>query len=89
VLASLGTPSAAAMGDLFDDWAGLVGDQLAAHARPVRLRGTTLVLVVDQPGWATQVKWMANDVLERLATGLGDGVVTDLEVRIAGAEKGS
>jgi predicted nucleic acid-binding Zn ribbon protein len=84
VLQSLGTPSASAMGSLFEDWEGLVGEQLASHARPVRLRGTTLVLAVDDPGWATQVRWMASQLLEQLATGLGEGVVTEVEVRIEG-----
>jgi predicted nucleic acid-binding Zn ribbon protein len=89
VLSSLGTPSAAAMGNLFDDWPGLVGERLASHARPIRLRGTTLVVAVDDPGWATQVRWMFQEVLDRLAAGLGEGVVTDLEVRIEGSAGGS
>jgi predicted nucleic acid-binding Zn ribbon protein len=73
------------MGALFDDWDGMVGGQLAAHARPVRLRGTTLVVAVDDPGWATQVRWMSQELLERLTAGLGAGVVTELEVRVEGA----
>jgi predicted nucleic acid-binding Zn ribbon protein len=87
VLHALGTPSTAAMGSLFDDWVGLVGEQLATHARPVRLRASTLVLAVDDPAWATQVRWMTAEVLERLAAGLGEGVVTELEVRVEGSQR--
>ncbi len=66
----------------FEDWDAMVGDQMAAHVRPVRLRDTTLVVAVNEPGWASQVRWMAPELLERLAAGLGDGVVTDVEVRV-------
>lgn len=82
VLRSLGAPSADALGSLFEDWAALVGERMAAHVRPLRLSDGTLVLGVDEPGWATQVRWMASDLLERLAEGLGPGVVSDIEVRM-------
>lgn len=82
VLRSLGAPGSDALGTLFENWPELVGDQMAAHVRPLRLSDTTLVLGVDEPGWATQVRWMAEDLLRRLADGLGAGVVTKLEVRM-------
>jgi predicted nucleic acid-binding Zn ribbon protein len=82
VLRSLGAPSPAALGSLFEDWEQLVGEQIAAHVRPLRLSESTLVLGVDEPGWATQVRWMGADLLDRLAAGLGPGVVTAIEVRV-------
>lgn len=82
VLRSLGAPAPATLGSLFEDWDAMVGDQMAAHVRPIRLRDTTLVVAVNEPGWASQVRWMAPELLERLAAGLGDGVVTDVEVRV-------
>lgn len=85
VLRSLGAPSVDALGSLFEDWPALVGERVAAHARPLRLSGSTLVLGVDEPGWATQVRWMASELLARLDEGLGPGVVTAIEVRMASA----
>jgi predicted nucleic acid-binding Zn ribbon protein len=82
VLRSLGAPAPATLGSLFEDWEAMVGDQMAGHVRPVRLRDTTLVVAVDEPGWASQVRWMTPQLLERLATGLGPGVVTDVEVKV-------
>lgn len=78
----MGGPAPAALGSLFDDWAGIVGENLAEHARPVGLRGTTLVIGVDDPGWASQVRWMTSDLLRQLADGLGEGTVTAVEVRV-------
>lgn len=82
VLRSLGAPSADALGSLFEDWPALVGDRVAAHVRPLRLSDSTLVLGVDEPGWATQVRWMGKELLARLEDGLGPGVVTAIEVRM-------
>ncbi len=82
VLRSLGAPSADAVGSLFEDWPALVGEQVAAHVRPLRLSDRTLVLGVNEPGWATQVRWMATELLSRLEEGLGPGVVTAIDVRM-------
>lgn len=86
VLRSLGAPSVDAVGSLFEDWPALVGERVAAHVRPLRLSDSTLVLGVDEPGWATQVRWMASELLSRLEDGLGPGVVTAIDVRMETAE---
>jgi len=89
VLRSLGSPAPATLGTLFEDWEAMVGERMAAHVRPVRLRDTTLVVAVDEPGWASQVRWMAPQLLERLSAGLGAGVVTDVEVKVEAPGGGS
>jgi predicted nucleic acid-binding Zn ribbon protein len=88
VLRSLDAPAPTTLGTLFEEWTEIVGDRMAAHVRPVRLRGTTLLLSVNEPGWAAQVRWMASELLERLDAGLGPGVVTEVEVRVdAGSQR--
>jgi predicted nucleic acid-binding Zn ribbon protein len=82
VLRSLGSPAPATLGSLFDNWTEMVGDRMAAHMRPVQLRDTTLVVAVDDPGWASQVRWMTTQLVETLTEGLGPGVVTEIEVRV-------
>ena len=81
-------PAPTTLGTLFEEWPEIVGERMAKHVRPVRLRGTTLLLSVDEPGWAAQVRWMASELLGRLETGLGVGVVTSVEVRVdAGSQR--
>lgn len=80
VLRSLGAPTGGALSSLFDNWDEMVGESLAAHVRPVQLRDTTLRVAVDDPGWASQVRWMSAEIIGRLDQGLGAGVVTDIEV---------
>lgn len=78
----LGGSSTSALQQVFGAWPTLVGEQVAAHSRPVRLRDGTLSLLVDQSAWATQLRLLEADLLVRLAERLGAGVVTSLRVRV-------
>lgn len=64
--------SASALGAVFSRWADLVGPSVARHVRPLRLEGGTLLVAVDQPPWATQVRALAPGILERLAEETGE-----------------
>jgi predicted nucleic acid-binding Zn ribbon protein len=78
----LGAPAPEALARLFGQWDQLVGAAVAAHARPVSLVRGTLVVAVDQPGWAAQLGWLHDDLLRRFGDALGPDVVTDLVVRV-------
>ena len=82
VARGLGGADAAALRGLFGRWADIVGPQLATHARPLRLRSGVLVVAVDEPGWATQLRYLESDLLRRLGEALGEGVVERVEVRV-------
>ncbi len=63
-------------------WPELVGPAVATHARPASLREGTLVVVVDDPAWATEVRFLERsllDRLEQLAPGQAPG---HIEVRV-------
>ena len=77
-----GWPRQACSGRFFTGWADLVGDQVAAHATPVSLRGGVLVVVVDQPAWATQLRFLSADVRRRLAEVAGDDAVREVQIRV-------
>ena len=82
VLRALGTPGVAAVRTVFSDWVGLVGDETAAHAKPVSLDGQCLLVVVDEPGWATRFRYEQAGLLRVFADELGEGVVTRIDVRV-------
>ena len=65
-------PSAAALGTVFSRWAELVGPAVARHARPLRLEGGTLVVAVDEPPWATQLRVLSPGILSRLTAETGE-----------------
>ena len=52
-----------------------MGPALARHVRPLRLSGGVLVVAVDQPAWATQVRALGAGLLTRV--GEVGGVVPD------------
>jgi predicted nucleic acid-binding Zn ribbon protein len=82
VLRGLGTPGVQASLTVFGAWDDLVGDEVAAHARPVSLDAGCLLVAVDAPVWATKVRYSQSSLLRRCAESLGEGVVTRLEVTV-------
>lgn len=82
VARALGAPDAGSVAAVFSDWEAIVGPQVAAHVRPRTLRDGVLVVVADQPGWATQLRFLETDLLTRLRERLGTGAVTAIEVRV-------
>ena len=78
----LGAPTARSLGAVFSRWEEAVGATVAAHARPVSLADGVLVVAVDQPGWATQLRYLSGDLLGRLAEVAGEGVVGRIDIRV-------
>lgn len=80
VISALRGPDVSTVRGVFGGWADAVGPQVAAHARPVRLDGTILRVEVDEPGWATQLRFLEADLLARLAS--TGSTVTSIEVAV-------
>lgn len=79
----LGGPSSGTTSALFARWDQVVGEDIAAHARPVSLHDGTLVLAVDHPAWATQLRYMTSDLLTRISEATGRAEVTNIHIRVA------
>jgi predicted nucleic acid-binding Zn ribbon protein len=82
VAARLGVPSPQVLARVFSGWERLVGANVAAHATPVSLRDGVLVVMVDQPAWATQLRFLTADVRRRLNEAAGDEAVGDVQIRV-------
>ena len=78
----LGVSEAGPLAAVFAHWQDIVGESVAAHARPLSLVRGALVVAVDQPGWATQLRYLAPRLVERIAEVAGPGLVERLEVRV-------
>ena len=78
----LGGVRASTIDVVFSRWEELVGPQVAAHARPLSLPGKVLVVAVDDPAWATQLRLLSASLLARLGELAGAGVITSIEVRV-------
>ncbi len=82
VMRGLGAPEASGVHLVFDRWAEVVGDSLAARTRPLKIDGDRLVLAVDEPAIATHVRFLQAELLARLEALLGPGRVTALDLRV-------
>ena len=65
--------SSSSMG-LFSQWRDIVGDAIADHVTPKRLEKRVLVVEVDDPAWATQLKFLEAQLLSTLREHIGDEV---------------
>jgi predicted nucleic acid-binding Zn ribbon protein len=54
------------VGGVFGKWDDAVGAQIAAHVRPIKLDQGTLLVEADTSTWATQVKFLADTIINRL-----------------------
>ena len=79
----LGIPKAGVLGAIFSKWADLVGVDIAAHTEPRTLRDRVLVVAVDQPAWAAQLRYLASDLVEKIAVFTGSSEVTEIQFRVA------
>jgi predicted nucleic acid-binding Zn ribbon protein len=82
VVQGWGAGSMATTRSLFADWDDIVGPHLAQHARPRSLRQGTLVVVVSDPAWATQLRFLEADLVARIASATGSSEVTSIQVRV-------
>ena len=82
VARDLGAPNSDVLTAVFTRWDDIVGASVAAHSRPTSLRDGTLKVAVDQPGWATQLRYLASQVVARCDEVLGAGAVRSVEVRV-------
>ncbi len=73
---------ARSLAGVFSRWAEAVGPQIASHARPASLVDGCLLVEVDHPTWATELRYLEVDVLARLRDVAGVDEVTRIEVRV-------
>ena len=60
---------------LFSEWPKIVGEVNAHMARPVAIRGGTLILKSEDAAWADRLKYIEDELIQRIAERIGDGVV--------------
>jgi predicted nucleic acid-binding Zn ribbon protein len=65
---------------IFGMWENVVGPDLAAHSRPVKLEQGELTVEAESTAWATQLRLLTPKLITRIADGVGRGVVTKLNV---------
>jgi predicted nucleic acid-binding Zn ribbon protein len=70
---------------VFGDWEAMVGSVLAEHVKPERLQDGELVVVVDEPAWATEFRFLATDIAAKFNEAQGSEVIRSVTIRVARA----
>ena len=76
-----------AVSRLFGEWEELVGPLLGSASRPLEIDGHRLVVGVDDPAMASQLRWLEPDIRRALADRLGLSVQR-IDVRVRPSFRG-
>ncbi|MCY4163268.1 MAG: DUF721 domain-containing protein [bacterium] len=63
---NLHVPGVQVLQAVFDSWDDLVGSAIASHSTPVWLREGELVVEVDDPVWAAEVRFFSAELMSRI-----------------------
>lgn len=77
---SRGWSAKVAEGTVFGRWAGVVGDDIASHAAPVKLENGVLSIAAESTAWATQLRMLQSQLLAKINAAVGPGVVRSLRI---------
>lgn len=80
VLGDLGWSAGMNAGRVLEEWDEIVGEQVAAHARPVSLEDGTLVVTASSSAWASQLRMLAPHLITTIEQHIGAHVITELKV---------
>jgi predicted nucleic acid-binding Zn ribbon protein len=69
------------VGGVLGRWQAVVGDDVAAHCRPLSFADGVLTVAADSSAWATQVRLLVPTLMRRLAEEVGEGTVEKIVVR--------
>jgi predicted nucleic acid-binding Zn ribbon protein len=70
----------AAEARVFGSWEAVVGADVAAHCRPVRLENGELTVEAESTAWATQLRLLSGKLIAQIARAVGHNVVVRLNI---------
>ncbi len=70
----------AAEGAVFGAWERVVGAEIAAKSRPVKLEDGELTVEAVSTAWATQLRLLTKKIITKIAREVGPNVVTRLRI---------
>ena len=83
LLGTLNTPPSDVVATVFGRWDEIVGAAAAQHCRPVAIEGDQLIVVASEAVWASELRWLATNVVDRINQMSGNDRLRSLSVRVA------
>ena len=87
VLGSLDVPPADLLSTVFQRREEVVGPDVARHCRPAAIEEDRLVVLASDSTWASELQWLASEVLARINELSATARLQSLTVRVAPAKK--
>jgi predicted nucleic acid-binding Zn ribbon protein len=82
LMGTMRAPSVDVLDTVFTRWAEIVGDDVAAHTRPTSIDSECLHISADDSTWASEVRWLEKQLLDRVAEVSGSDRIRTLKVRV-------
>lgn len=82
LLRNMRAPGTDVLKAVFLQWPEIVGDDVAAHARPSAVDGHTLVVIADDPTWASQLRWLETELTARIEKVSGSDRIKAVKVKV-------
>jgi len=86
MFARLGLPDPMVMAALSSEWDDLAGAPWSGRSKPLYIRGSTLVVEASSGSMVAFLRYGESSLLGRLATRLGEGVVTSVDITLPGRD---
>ncbi|MEV0568000.1 DciA family protein [Dactylosporangium sp. NPDC050588] len=80
VVKARGWQRPAAEATVFGEWERVVGADVAAHCRPIKLENGELTVEAESTAWATQLRMLSKRLIARIAGEVGHNVVKTLHI---------
>ncbi|HSM01958.1 MAG TPA: DUF721 domain-containing protein [Acidimicrobiia bacterium] len=87
MLRDLGMPETIDVAALVDDWPAIAGEPFGSMSTPGSFGDGVLTLIADDGVAASLLKYRVGDLIGRLASRFGGGVVTSVRIRVRGHKK--
>jgi predicted nucleic acid-binding Zn ribbon protein len=63
---------------IFSAWNDIVGEKMASHTRPSNINNRILYIEVDDPLWLSQLKYMKQDIIDKIDIRIKTGLFKDV-----------
>lgn len=64
---------------VFSMWNDIVGPKIGEHTKPLKIKEKILYVIVDDPLWLAQIKYIKQDVLKKLCDNIKNNVFKDIK----------
>lgn len=78
VLARIGLKNKVNVYRAVAEWRAIAGEAVARHAVAIAVEEKTLVVAVDSPAWMTQLLFLKGQLLKKIVSQIGPGLIEDV-----------